>query len=608
MSNIMQRTSASQLKQLRKNLLMSSFAFLLFFLMAPNGFSQGFLRAQGTQIINGNGQNVLLRGIGLGGWMLQEGYMMKVNKDGQQYRLKQRIEEIIGPKKTAEFYGLWLQNHTSKADVDSLKAWGFNSIRLPMHYNLYTLAVDQEPVAGKNTWLEKGFALTDSLLAWCKSNHMYLILDLHAAPGGQGNDTNISDRDASKPSLWESEANKQKTIALWVKLAERYKDEEWIGAYDIINEPNWGFQNIAKDKNGTQEKVNAPLKQLMSDITKAIRTVDRKHLVIIEGNGWGNNYNGIFPLWDKNMALSFHKYWNYNDEGSIKGMLKAREENQVPIWLGETGENSNVWFTDAIRLFEKNNIGWSWWPLKKIGFNNPMEIKSNAQYNTFIKYLNVGGNKPAAADVYKGLIALAEAAKAENTIIHKDVIDAMIRQPSDSSAKPFKAHTIQNHTILRAVDYDLGRNGVAYFDKDTADYHSATGKSTAGNRGRIYRNDGVDIVRDSTIVKESKPTDRYVVNHIEDGEWLQYSVNVAKAGLYNLQVDAAAEDPQGKISILVNNKLVAKEVAVPATADLKTFKTFTVKNVSLKPGKQVIKVLFDKGGFNLSSIKFELKK
>jgi endoglucanase len=608
MSKIMQRTSPSQLKRLWKNLLISSFAFLLVFLLTPDGFSQGFLRAQGTQIVNGNGQNVLLRGVGLGGWMLQEGYMMKVNKDGQQYRLKQRIEEVIGPKQTAEFYELWLKNHTRKADVDSLKAWGFNSIRLPMHYNLYTLAVDQEPVTGKNTWLEKGFALTDSLLAWCKSNHMYLILDLHAAPGGQGNDTNISDRDASKPSLWESEANKQKTIALWVKLAERYKDEEWIGAYDIINEPNWGFQNIAKDKNGTQEKVNAPLKQLMSDITKGIRTVDQKHLVIIEGNGWGNNYNGIFPLWDKNMALSFHKYWNYNDEGSIKGMLKAREENQVPIWLGETGENSNVWFTEAIRLFEKNNIGWSWWPLKKIGFNNPMEIKSNPQYNTFIKYLNERGSKPAAVDVYKGLIALAEAAKAENTIIHKDVIDAMIRQPSDPSAKPFRVHNIQNHAILKAVDYDLGPNGVAYFDKDTADYHSATGKSTAGNRGRIYRNDGVDIVRDSAVVKDSKEADRYVVNHIEDGEWLQYSVNVVKAGLYNLQVDAAAEDAQGKISILVNDRLVAKEVAVPATVNLKTFKTFTIKNISLSPGKQVIKVLFDKGGFNLSCIKFELKK
>jgi endoglucanase len=521
---------------------------------------------------------------------------MKVTKEGQQYRLKERIQELIGPAQTKEFYDLWLSNHMRKADVDSLKAWGFNSIRLPMHYDLYTLAVDQEPVAGKNTWLEKGFALTDSLLAWCKANQMYLILDLHAAPGGQGNDSNISDRNPSKPALWELEANKEKTIALWAKLAERYKDEEWIGAYDIINEPNWGFQTPGKDRNGTQEKLNVPLRELMVSITKAIRAVDQKHLVIIEGNGWGNNYNGVLPVWDKNMALSFHKYWNYNDQASIAGMLKTRDENNVPIWLGETGENSNLWFTDAIRLFEKNNIGWSWWPLKKIGFNNPMEIKSNPQYDQLVKYLNEGGTKPEAQDVYRGLMALATSARAENTIVHPDVIDAMIRQPSSPTAKPFKANRVQQNTSLNAVDFDLGPNGVAYYDLDTADYHVATGKTTAGNRGRVYRNDGVDILADST--------NKYVVSHTEDGEWLQYTIDVAKAGQYNLVINAAAEHAGGQLSILVNNMKKGANIEVPSTGSLLNFQGVVFKRLSLKTGKQTVKILIHTGGFNLSTIEF----
>jgi hypothetical protein len=570
-------------------------------MLANNGYSQGFLKADGTRIVNGKGENVLLRGIGLGGWMLQEGYMMKVNKDGQQYRIKERIQELLGPEKTAAFYDLWLKNHTRKVDVDSLKAWGFNSIRLPMHYNLYTLPVEQEPVAGKNTWLDKGFELTDSLLAWCKANKMYLILDLHAAPGGQGNDTNISDRDPSKPSLWESEANRQKTIALWVKLAERYNGEAWIGAYDIINEPNWGFQDLAQDRNGTKEKLNEPLRKLSVDITNAIRKVDQKHLIIIEGNGWGNNYNGMLPLWDKNMALSFHKYWNYNDQASIAHIIKMRTENNVPVWLGETGENSNVWFTDAISLFEKNNIGWSWWPLKKIGFNNSMEIKSNAQYNEMVSYFNGGGPKPEAGNVYKGLLELANNAKLENTLIHKDVIDAMIRQPHDPTARPFKQHIIGNSAVVYAVDYDLGRNSVAYFDKDTADYHTVTGKYTAGNRGRIYRNDGVDIAKDSTT------TDRYYVDHIEDGEWLQYTVQVAKAGKYTLDLSTAAAEPNGKVSILLNGKVIADNITIPATGDLRTFKSLSVGNISLQKGKQVLRVLSTSGGYNLSFLSFKIK-
>jgi len=191
------------------------FAWIL--LLSTSAYSQEFLKAKGRLITDGKGNKVILRGMGLGGWMLQEGYMFRLGNVGQQYKIKTRIEDVAGPEYTTKFYDNWLTNHTRKIDVDSMAAWGFNSIRLPMHYQLFTLRVEQEPVAGQNTWLEKGFALTDSLLKWCKANHMYLILDLHAAPGGQGNDLAISDRDPAKPSLWESKANQQKTIALCKK-------------------------------------------------------------------------------------------------------------------------------------------------------------------------------------------------------------------------------------------------------------------------------------------------------------------------------------------------------------------------------------------------------
>ena len=87
----------------------------------------------------------------------------------------------------------------------------------------------------------------------------------------------------------------------------------------------------------------------------------------------------MLGTWDNNMVLSFHKYWNKNDQNSIQHILDFREQYQVPVWLGETGENSNVWFTEAIQLLESNNIGWSWWPLKKLGINNPLQIPGNAK-------------------------------------------------------------------------------------------------------------------------------------------------------------------------------------------------------------------------------------
>src|SRR5687768_3395112 len=146
----------------------------ILFLADSQTQAQGFLKADGKRIVNEKGQNVLLRGVGLGGWMLQEGYMLQVHGPGMQHMIKNRIAELVGEAKTKAFYDAWLANHTRKIDIDSMKAWGFNSVRLPMHYNLYTLPVEQEPKAGQNTWLEKGFRMTDSLLAWCKANKMYL--------------------------------------------------------------------------------------------------------------------------------------------------------------------------------------------------------------------------------------------------------------------------------------------------------------------------------------------------------------------------------------------------------------------------------------------------
>lgn len=558
--------------------------------------AQGFLKAAGQQIIDEKGKPVLLRGVGLGGWMLQEGYMLQVRGPGMQHLIRSRIADLVGETKTQEFYDAWLLNHTRKVDIDSLKAWGFNSVRLPMHFNLYTLPVEQEPVPGKNTWLPKGFQMTDSLLAWCKANHMYLILDLHGAPGGQGNDLNISDRDPSKPSLWQSEANRQKTIALWKKLAERYVHEPAIGAYDIINEPNWGFEDTVNDKNGLKESKNGPLKQLMVDITRAIREVDTRHIIIIEGNGWGNNYKGILPPWDQNMVVSFHKYWNYNNQQSIQHMLDVSEKYKVPVWLGETGENSNVWFTEAVHLLETNNIGWAWWPLKKLGINNPMQILSNPGYEKILAWWSGKGARPSEQEAYDGLMKLAAATRLENTVIKQDVLDALIRQPHSLASRPFKDHNIENGFVLNAVDYDLGSNRVAYFDNDTADYHISNESARGGNHGRAYRNDGVDIVPDPASEGS------YLITNTEPGEWVQYTIKVLKTGAYRIGLQYRAQKENGKVTLSVNQKKVAEGISMPQNAE---WNWVEIKNISLKKGWNELRIYMDAGGQDLRCIRFD---
>ena len=183
---------------------MKSFQIVFFVFLSFSSFSQGYLHRNGQNIEDGNGQNIVLRGLGLGGWMIQEGYMINTGAfAGPQYVIKNKIIDLIGVENTKKFYETYKANGITKRDIDSLAVWGFNSIRLPMHYNLYTLPIEQETVSGQNTWLDEGFKMTDDLLKWCAENKIYLILDLHAAPGGQGKDANISDYDPTKPSLWE---------------------------------------------------------------------------------------------------------------------------------------------------------------------------------------------------------------------------------------------------------------------------------------------------------------------------------------------------------------------------------------------------------------------
>lgn len=573
---------------------------LLFIACSMAMSAQGFLHRIGQNVVDGSGKNIILRGLGVGGWMVQEGYMLKTDGfAGTQFQIKNKIEDLIGKKDTEAFYKAYLKNGITKRDIDSLKAWGFNSVRLPMHYNLYTLPIEKETVAGENTWLEEGFKMTDDLLKWCEANKMYLILDLHAAPGGQGMDANISDYDTSKPSLWESEANKKKMVALWVKLAERYKNSTWIGGYDIINEPNWNFSGT--NKNGCDEKLNAPLRALQLEITKAIRTVDKNHLVIIEGNCWGNNYSGMFPLWDDNMMLSFHKYWNYNDQASIQDIVNLRKEHNVPIWMGEGGENSNVWFTESISLLEKNNIGWAFWPMKKVeNIAGVTSVTKNADYQKLLDYWKNVGTKPTPAFAKKALMQLAENYKMDKVTVKPDVIDAMFRQVQNTETKPYKNHNLPAKVF--AVHYDLGQNGFAYKDNDFVNYKTVTGKFDAWNKGDKMRNDGVDIEECN-----DKSNVGFAVGFIEAGEWLQFSVN-GKDTNFNVDIRYANAGDAGKLTIENESGKVLATVELPKTGGNATWKTTTAKNISLKKGSNTLKVRFEKGGFNLNYLEFKKAK
>lgn len=542
--------------------------FLTIHFISHSIIAQGFLRVDGINIVNDNNSNYILKGIGLGGWLVQEGYMLQTPMSAE-HEIKEEIQNLIGSAKTEDLYEIYHDNYVRKIDIDSLASWGFNSIRLPMHYNKL---IDDIYL---KTYNEKGFERIDSLLSWCEANEMYLILDLHAAPGGQS-DEPISDY-GGFPSLWESEVYKKMTVDLWKEIAERYANEEWIGGYDLINEPKWELG-----------EENEELRELYVLITDSIRTVDTNHIIFIEGNWFATAFNGLTPPWDDNMVYSFHKYWNETDQGTIGYLVDIRSTYKRPLWLGETGENSNDWFRECVNLMDENNIGWAWWPHKKIdNISGPLSVPKVDGYQKILDYWNGTGGKPSETYAFDVLKNQFEALKFENCKVQRDVYNALFNSNPQNST-PYRRHTIPG--IVFGTDYDSGGQLIGYKDND----YKNTGSSSYNN-GWNYRNDGVDI----EICSDSK-TNGFNIGWIETGEYLKYTVEIEESGNYDFEFRFASTSNSGKFMVDVNEANAIPMTDIPLTGGWQNWQSLNLQNIPLDAGISKFNVRFFFGGFNFN--------
>ena len=555
--------------------------FLLIVFFHASSSAQGYLHRSGTTIMDGNNQEIILHGIGIGGWMLQEGYMYGNSGNYYtQHALKAKLSALIGASETERFYTNWRHNFMQRRDIDSIAAWGFNSIRVPMHYNLFRRCFATDP---QN---DEGFRLIDSLVTWASAKNVYLILDMHATPGGQGDDTGISDRDATKPYLWTSTANQDTLVQVWKNIATKYANQPIVGGYDLINETNYA----------PMKPSNQLLRDLYIRITTAIRQVDTNHILFVEGNDFANNFTGLTPAWDENMAYSFHKYWNATDKSSIQWMLDLRTSSNRPIWLGETGENGNAWFTAVIKTMEANKIGYANWPYKPYDkIQSPVTIKAFANWQKVLDYVNNNTSLPAT-DCITYLNQMTDGLLLENCRINKDEIDAWARQPFDDMPKPYVKNTIPG--IIFAANYDMGTQGVAYNDKVVQTL--AQSPWTAWNNGYVYRNDGVDIEACTDVAPYNMG---YSVGWTEDNEWMLYTVDVASAGVYNLSLRCSSGTTAlGYLHIEMDDRDVSGTVTISGTGGWQAWKDVVVNGITLPAGRHKMKIVFDKANYNINAV------
>src|SRR5262249_97147 len=139
-----------------------------------------FLHTQGQDIVNEHGEKIMLRGVGLGNWLLPEGYMWKFGGQADRPRkIEKLVSDLIGSENAKHFWAEFRNNYIAEADIERIAQLGYNSVRPALNSRVFMSETDP-PV-----YSEEGFALLDNLVKWCKANNVYVIIDMHAAAGGQ---------------------------------------------------------------------------------------------------------------------------------------------------------------------------------------------------------------------------------------------------------------------------------------------------------------------------------------------------------------------------------------------------------------------------------------
>jgi len=568
------------MKGMMRVLGLTALCLIAAFVLSEDGCA--YLHTQGRDIVDSNGQKVLLRGIGLGGWLVPEGYQLHIPGFGSPSSIRGQIEALIGTEDAEEFYQRYIANYVAEVDMQQMAAWGFNSIRLPFNYRLLT------PEDQPGVYLEEGFEILDQTLDWCRDNNLYLILDMHCAPGGQNNG-NISDSDGILARLWTNPINQDRTVAIWRKIAERYAGEEWIGGYDLINEP------VLPDG-----YTNSDLRQFYIRLVQAIREVDQDHIVFIEGNWYATDFSYLTPPFDSNLVYSFHKYWNENTPASISNYLSIRSQHNVPLWMGESGENSNPWFSDCVHLLEGQEIGWCWWTHKKIEtLTSPYSSPIGPMYQRVLDYWSGSAGKPTAEYARIALYGMADQLRIDRCEFRPDVVEALLRTDFNISPIPYKDHHIPG--LVRCADYDFGDVGIAYRDMDYENVHGL-GSGEVWNQGGLYRNDGVDIEACDDLSYAT-----YDVGWIEAGEWLSYTVQVDTTGVYDMILRTSSPEGKGKVWIFWDGQPLADVVSIPNTGGWQQWQDVSLSDISLNAGEHKLKVTCVTAGYNINSIRFNLK-
>lgn len=326
--------------------------------MAPDGLSlgagAGWVKVRGSQLVDQSGQPFALRGINLGGWLVQEPWMMPLAPAGKgeapipdQATLWDTVARRFGTDQMNQLRDAYRGNWLADADFARIAASGLNTVRLP-----FTYANLQEPDGYK--WLD--WAVDEA-----GKHGLKVILDLHGAPGGQS--AAMHTGQANQNQFFKDPKDVQAAAKLWQDVARRYANRPEVLGFDLLNEP----MGAASAKQ---------LGYVQNQLYQAIRQVDTRHVIFLE-----DGYKGLETLprpqqygW-QNVAYSIHQYdfkartpqdqLNALDR-TVRQVERVREARNVPVYVGEFNlpGADEATLGKAVAALDGAGVPWTMWTYK----------------------------------------------------------------------------------------------------------------------------------------------------------------------------------------------------------------------------------------------------
>lgn len=426
------------------------------------------LQTKGKQIINSEGQPINLRGTCIGGWLHMENFIN--GYPGAEHSLRYVMAQELGEETAVSFFESTLDNFFTETDCAFIRSTGANVVRIALNYRQFER--DEDPY----NYLESGFRRLDQAIEWCAKHGLYVILDLHAVQGWQNSDWH-SDNANRITMIWEFKQFQDRFVQLWEALADRYKDNETVAGYDIMNEPLTAWPNGRLNNNATPnwQAINS----LFRRVVAAIRAIDPHHIIFIEGDNFAHRFSGFDAPFADNLVYSGHCYTppgfgpgTY--PGTIRGEswdlarleetlmnhegVKFMQKHDVPLWMGEFGSvyngnqdelpNRYRALDDMLGIFNKNGIHWTTWTYKDVNVMGWVHPKADSPYIKRVQPM-LNAKHKLRTDLWMGWLPDTDADRLTDELINfaGDLID--------QTPTPDEAHFLRQAALSGYISHWL---------------------------------------------------------------------------------------------------------------------------------------------------------